>query len=193
MNRDNFWNLVFWAGMVLGLTITNFFDEQQHTAGFISSWLTILGVPLIVSLGSKVSFNKNELTFFNSNGESLKDRRPNGIFIVLTIAITALMGAILDANTDSINDTVATILLFGIFFLVPTLYFIYKNCPIAILFSRHAWRQEINGVKTNTYHHIHSLMSTNTSLKSFTSQNPITDTSYSGCSWNIHNPNHYKR
>ena len=118
---------------------------------------------------------------------------PNGIFIVLTIAITALMGAILDANADSINDIVAIILLFGIFFLVPTLYFIYKNCPIAILFSRHAWRQQVTMVKTSTYPHIHSSMSTNTSLKSFTSQNPITDTSYSGCSWNIHNSNYHKR
>ncbi|WP_342278556.1 hypothetical protein [Candidatus Tisiphia endosymbiont of Myopa tessellatipennis] len=40
----------------------------------------------------------------------------------------------------------------GFLLAIPTLYFIYKNCPISILFNKNAWQEEIIGMKAGTYH-----------------------------------------
>src|SRR4051812_13517192 len=56
MNNDNFWNLMFALGMTLGWSIALHFGRQNPTAAFISSWITIIGVPLFVRHFSKITF-----------------------------------------------------------------------------------------------------------------------------------------
>lgn len=145
--HDNFWNLVFWLGMTIGFFITFLFGEQHPNAAFISSWSTLIGVPFIVVKGSKVTFTKEE-GFFDSKGVSLIGRYPIGFGWMLpaSLGVLAIIGSFIDSHAEKISDEISTLLIFGTFFFVNTIYFIHKNCPIAIIFNRHIWLSKIPGV-----------------------------------------------
>jgi hypothetical protein len=194
--HDNFWNLMFWLGMTIGWFVTFQFGKQYPTGAAISSWVTILGVPFIAVKASKLTFTKEE-GFFDSKGISLKDRYPTafgGVFFV-SIGAMIVIGSIMDSHAKELSDDISAPLLFSIFFLFNTLYFIHKNCPIAILFNKHTWLSKIPNMPDRAYYVApsHTFINSSSSLKSFTTQNPIIDSSYSGWSGNIHNSNHYKR
>ena len=136
LNSDNFWNLMFWLGMSVGNVFSESCDDINVACS--SLWITILVVPFIVSKAQKITFNK-ENGFFNSKGRSLKASYPKALagVIVLTILLIACMGFVADGNKSSMLALLFSDLIAPLFFLIPTLYFIYKNCPIAILFNRH--------------------------------------------------------
>lgn len=82
LNKDNFWNLMFLVGMVVGWSITDAFGKENPTGAFISSWLTILGVPYIIKKACPVTFDKNE-GFFNSEGRSLQNSYPTHLGVAM--------------------------------------------------------------------------------------------------------------
>jgi hypothetical protein len=64
MNKDNFWNIVFWLGMSAG-TLVSFFlapkanSEQGFSYLALAVFLsTLIGVPILVRSFSKVTFVK---------------------------------------------------------------------------------------------------------------------------------------
>ncbi|WP_375331690.1 hypothetical protein [Candidatus Tisiphia endosymbiont of Temnostethus pusillus] len=151
LNKDNFWNLMFWWGMSFGLFLSVFLDEYKYVSNALF-WITILLVPYLVAKYNKVKYTEDKM-FLNSQGQNLMNRLPKQLFwiIIAMIAVVALTGSILDAHWKEVNDFIAFPLLFSIFLFVPTLYFIYKNCPISILFNKNAWQERIIGMRAGAY------------------------------------------
>jgi hypothetical protein len=137
LNRDNFWNLMFWLGVTLCVMLSEYFNDNKLFAG-LSLWLGILGVPFIVKQMQDVKFDK-KYGFFNASGRSLKDSMPMrwGFSIISSIGLIAIMRLINDKFSSDPNTSLSMVLYWSIFCLIPTLYFIYKNCPISILFNKH--------------------------------------------------------
>ena len=137
LNRDNFWNLMFLVLSVLGFGAG--FSIQQPFGGILF-WVTLLGVPYLVKRNSDITFDKDKLTFFNRKQESLNDRAPNlFLLIVITVGLTAFTGLVLDNSKNIINITFARIVVGIMPIFIPTVYFVLKNCPIALLFTKEAW------------------------------------------------------
>ena len=145
LTKDRFWNFVFWFGMSFGLAVTFSVSSEQQTKyslGTILIWANIIGVPLLVRNFSKTTFVKDKI-FLNSEGNIINENQfPKYAFLALLagVGLTFFISeAILPRGYSSfLLDLVFFLSLFsGI-----SLYFIYKNCPISILFNRKAWSFE---------------------------------------------------
>ncbi|CAN0586391.1 unnamed protein product [Ectocarpus sp. 12 AP-2014] len=190
LNRDNFWNLMFWLGLSVGWFLTLQFSGEQQYIGTVICWTTLIGVPYLVKKASRITFNENK-EFLNHQGEVLNKRIPNGFWLIFsTFAVTALLGSILD-SWKNISDITSTIILISVFFMVPTLHFVSKNCPIAILFHKNFWSLEKNGANQKLQHN-KMIRSSMFSHENLASKNICTDSSYRGMSCNIYNSNHNK-
>ena len=201
LNKDNFWNLMFFVGMNFGFGIAALIMvmANNNTLSSIAMWVTILLVPYIVKKNCHITFDKEKLQFLNRNNEVLNDRAPNFfLLIVLTGGLTALTGLILDGAKDSINDFFAFSIIAIMPTLIPTVYCILKNYPIAVYFKKEAYigdgtarsfsTESYNGHNANnSYKHVgtmsrahnHSSMSSPRNLY----YNP-SYRSYSGNAWN---------
>lgn len=122
LNIDNFWNLMFWLGMSGGISAALSLGEINAVLGGVLFWMTIIFVPLIIKGCSEVAYIGNKV-FLNSKGESLAGKYPKNLGAIIILAIIMMIVTRLTA----------------ILFLIPTLYFIYKNCPVSILFNKYAW------------------------------------------------------
>lgn len=157
LNRDRVWNLVFWFGMSFGFSIAFAIvgtNPQTRDFPYLASvvfWLTIIGVPFLVRTFSKTTFVKDK-TFLSSEGRELnwdKDL-PNGFLtIVTTVALTALTGTILDKISDPISSIFSSFIFVTVLFGIPSLFFIFKNCPISVLFNSKFWNFETSLNKPN--------------------------------------------
>ncbi len=164
LNKDNFWNLMFFVFTVLGWKLAFFLNDKYLS--FITSWTTILLVPYIVKRNSNITFDKEKLQFLNRNNEVLNDRAPNFfLLVILTIGLTAWVGLLSDgaSHTSSFNIYSA---IFGIIpVLVPTMYCILKNFPIAVYFKKEAYvgdgtAKSYSGSHNETsMHHTNSILS----------------------------------
>ena len=140
MSKDRFWNFVFWFGMSAGFSAASSIKAFPSIA-IALFLLTLIIVPLTVFLFSKTTFVKDSI-FLTREGREIdikKDLPTRFPIIVTTVAFTVLTGAILDKIGTAIPTIVATIILINVFFLIPTLFFVFKNCPISILFNRKLW------------------------------------------------------
>jgi hypothetical protein len=134
LNRDNFWNLIFWLALSSGfLAATSLKESFPKIAGVIF-WTTIIGTPLVVRLFNKVTFTEDN-RFCNRTGEDITDRQPSrGGCFVFSVAIAILSGAILDSSFPKDSKLAEVI---GAFTILsgPSLYFMLINCPITIVFN----------------------------------------------------------
>ena len=140
MSKDRFWNFVFWFGMSAGFSTASAIKDLPIIASVVF-WLTLIFVPLTIFFFSKTTFIKDSI-FLTKEGREIdikKDLPTRFPIIVTTVAFTVLTGAILDKIGTAISTIVATIILINVFFLIPTLFFVFKNCPISILFNRKLW------------------------------------------------------
>jgi hypothetical protein len=160
LTKDRFWNFVFWFGMSFGfsvaLILANIGSKQNTFSYWISFffWATIIGVPLLVRHFSKTTFLKDKI-FLNSEGDVIPEKNvPNLGFIVLSTVLTVvIMGLFFDKF--KISDHLGTVAISTVLFGIPSLFFIYKNCPISILFNRKAWELYLSnntGCKTRVRH-----------------------------------------
>lgn len=202
LTKDRLWNLVFWFGMSLGLSISLTIamnGKNTNTFSYWSTvffWLTILGVPLLVRYFAKTTFVKDTI-FLTSEGREFDITKnfPNKFLtIVSTFALVALTGVILDKKLLHISDSASFFIFTIIVFGVPTLFFIYKNCPISILFNSNFWKLRLsqedldleaegNYIKRSNYHS--STLSS--SSRRLSSSDYITNPSYGGLDSNIYN------
>ena len=179
LSKDRFWNFVFWFGMSGGITLSFSVPanaQAQYKLSTILILLTILVVPLLVRHFSKTTFIKDTL-FLNKEGELLNAEKdtPNGVLtIISTVILTAITGAILDKYFKGMSNIASSFIILNVFFGVPSLFFIFKNCPIAILFNRKMWKFEPRTYKSLEYK----------------SKNYITDPKYRYMPCNIYNRNH---
>jgi hypothetical protein len=139
LTKDRFWNFVFWFGMSSGLSLGTFikFTLKMPDLFPVVAWSVLLGVPLIVTLANRTRFIEKD-TFVNSKGMELtKKQMPTGNFIWLTILGLALTFGLSDkyAGRHVISSFISFTGLFSGF----CLYFIFKNCPVSILFNYKFW------------------------------------------------------
>lgn len=127
-NKDNFWNLMFALGLFIG----------SQTIGLITA-LVIL--PFILKRFNGVKFIEGK--FLNSEGNELiiPKQLPNSFLVIATtIAPILIMGAIFDSYFKHLESVGIIIGLMFICF-IPVLFFIFKNCPISILFNYQFYKQ----------------------------------------------------
>lgn len=133
MNKDNFWNLMFFIVMVSGVGLA------FATGIMILSWFTIAGSIWLVKRNSNIAFNKDKLEFIINNNKNLK--AAGGELIILTFlsfGLITIIGLILDGlkinGSPLILATMTSLLV-----LIPVLYCILRNFPIAVYFKKEAW------------------------------------------------------
>jgi hypothetical protein len=130
LNKDNFWNLMFCLLMFVGVTIAFATDTM------ILSWITIIGVVWLVKRNSEITFNKDNLEFVINGNKRIKTSGKEFILLMfVSFGFMALIGLILDSLTIDENLAVYNL----VFWFVPTMYFILKNLPIAIIFNKTSW------------------------------------------------------
>lgn len=66
MNKDNFWNLMFFVGLNFGFGISYLIISLAENGKYPISasmvfWLTILGVPYLVKRNSGITFDQEKL------------------------------------------------------------------------------------------------------------------------------------
>ena len=142
MNKDNFWNLLYFVGMFSGISIAFI------TKFMILSWITIIGFIWLVKRNADVTFDKMEqgTPTFIING----NKRVNvtgigfiGLLIVsfgLVVGLLALIRFIV-SDILKISDIpiVLTIMSMSLLVSLPALYCILRNLPIAVYFKKEAW------------------------------------------------------
>jgi hypothetical protein len=148
LSKNRFWNLVFWAGMSFGISLAFSMSGMNSPSGEFSlwssfvAWLTIIGVPITVKHFSKTTFVKDSI-FLDKEGQEINIAKdlPSGLLaIIATVVATFLIGAVLNTVFKDISADIKTSLTVSTFFLIPILFFIFKNCPISILFNFKCWR-----------------------------------------------------
>ena len=158
LTKDRLWNFVFWFGMSFGfssaLILANIGSKQNTFSYWISFlfWATIFGVPFLVRRFSKTTFVKDKI-FLNSEGNVIPEKNmPDlGVIFLLTVLALAITGFIFDKF--KILDHLGTVAIAMVLFGIPSLFFIYKNCPISILFNRkyrELYLSNNDGYKTRT-------------------------------------------
>ena len=188
LNKDNFWNVMFWVGICLNIVLI------EVTDSILLFLISLVLIPVSLTKINKVKYTEDNI-FMTSSGRILNSIFPLQFSWVLAamILLTAFVFVpfFIIPVVKVTGFIIATFVGFPL--LILTLYFIYKNCPISILFNKKAWSPEVLGVEPNRG-------GTNSDYKPFKYnssnnpyENPITSTRYSGCSWNIHNSNYNKR
>ena len=149
----------------------------------VIAWSVLLGIPLIVTLANKTRFIKKD-TFANSEDiELTKKQMPTGNFIWLTILGVALTFALSDKYAG--RHVISSFISFTGLFSGLSLYFIFKNCPISILFNYKFWNFEPRlGIRvSSSSNHFRN----HSSSSSRSSSDYITNPSYGGLDSNIYN------
>ena len=146
LNKDNFWNLMFFLLMFSGIS------TAFATNVMILSWITIIGVIWLIKRNSNIVFNKEKLAFVINGHKQIKTSGAEFMLLIfLSFGIMALVGFTLDKL--KIDDS--PLLLAGMMSLLiflPVLYCILRNFPIAVYFEKAAWTQEENKIhSSDTY------------------------------------------
>ena len=191
LNKDNFWNLMFFLGMIFGFGIAWLIvvlsEDTLPASSSIVCWITIIAIPWLVKRNSFITFDKEKKQLLNRNNEELNSRIPNFFLLIVLIAgLTPLTGLVLDSAKDNINDAIASAIICVIPLLIPTLYCILKNIPIAVYFKKETWI----GDGTDTYdssddnsknnaHHLSNIHSNN-------EESILTSPRYASLSCNIY-------
>lgn len=137
LNKDNFWNLMF-----LTLPSVPLFIAQEAMdlipGGFFLLLATLILSPYLVSRANKVEY-KDDMFHSTSTKRVLCPYMPEDVGFVLWLAIpfTTLWILFLHNKKPNLDENLAVYNL--VFWFVPTIYFILKNLPIAILFNKTGW------------------------------------------------------
>jgi hypothetical protein len=127
-------------GFAVALVISDI-SSKQNTFSYWSSfffWATIVGIPVIVRYFSKTTFVKDNM-FLNSEGDLIAEESvPDlGLIMISMIASVIITGLLFDKF--KVPDHLGTVVISAILFGIPSLYFMFKNCPISILFNHKYW------------------------------------------------------
>ena len=137
LNKDNFWNLMFFITFFIGLSL-GYITPQPF--GGVIFWFAIISAILLVQYNSHLTFDKEKSEFTTSQGNKIK--KAGLLFIWLLIISFFLSAGIVGLITEWVNIKYSLLeqLLFAFFFtLLPPLYCIIKNFPIAVYFKKEAW------------------------------------------------------
>ena len=125
LNKDNFWSLMFFFLMFGGIS------TAFATNVMILSWITIAGVIWLIKRNSNIVFNKEKLEFVINGNKKIKASGTEFILLMfLSFGIMAIVGFILDALKVDDSPLILAIMM-SLLILLPTLYCILRNLPIA--------------------------------------------------------------
>jgi len=142
MNKDNFWNLLYFVGMFSGISIAFI------TKFMILSWITIIGIIWLVKRNADVTFDKMEqgTPMFIVNGNKRVNATGIGFVGLLIVSFGLVVGLlaliefiVLDILKISETPILLNIMSMSLLFSLPALYCILKNLPIAVYFKKEAW------------------------------------------------------
>ena len=142
MNKDNFWNLVYFVGMFSGISIAFI------TKFMILSWITIIGIIWLVKRYSNISFDKLEkgAPVFVINGNNRVKATGIGFVGLLIVSFGLVVGLLaliefIVSDLLKISDIpiVLTMMSVSLLISLPALYCILRNIPIAVYFKKEAW------------------------------------------------------
>jgi hypothetical protein len=147
INRDNFWNLMFFALWNIGLGLAFFIasiggkESVVGSIAMLACWVMIPGIPYFIKRNAGITFDKEKMQFLNREGQELNGRAPN---VLLMISLTAICAALVTTCSDGSGQyTTNHIIVLSTFCvmitLVPTLYCMIKNFPIIIYFKKETW------------------------------------------------------
>lgn len=186
LNRDNFWNLMFWLGMSVGTLISECLSNNRLLFG-ISVCIMLFIVPFIIKTAQDVKFDE-KYGFFAGNGRSLgfaKDAPPKLLLFVIVLSIFL----IIYLSSGVLHFDFKTVY-FSIVYFNVALAFICKNCPISVMFSRHIF-QPMSAEESQALAKTTSAMHRPSSSPQF--PDLINDIKYNHMSCNIHNYHHFHR
>lgn len=129
MNKDNFWNLMFWLGMFLGFGSAAVIDKQPISG--IMGLTTLVGITYLVKKNSSIIFDRYEQNspIFKVNG--------NKEVNATCIGFVALLAASLPI-TALVTGAKSKLTILFVFWSIPALYCILRNIPIAVYFKKEA-------------------------------------------------------
>ena len=130
LNKDNFWNVMFFATFFAGLLLGNMIPQPF---GGIVFWLSPVAAVFLVKHNTQLTFDKKTLEFTTSQGN--KVQKAGLMFFWLLFASFFLSAGL----TGLISKTTDINLFFFFFTLFPALYCILRNFPIAVYFKKEAW------------------------------------------------------
>lgn len=175
LNKDNFWNVMFFATFFTGLSLGNIMPQPF---GGIVFWLSPLAAVFLVKHNTQLTFDKKTLEFITSQGTKIQKI---GLMFFWLLFSSFFLSAGL---TGLISKTTDLNLFFFFFTLFPALYCILRNFPISVYFKKEAW---IGNGKT-TYGSIGSSNRFhNTDVNTHNNRSIVTDPSYRYLSCNIYN------
>jgi hypothetical protein len=136
LNKDNFWNLMFFLGMFIGISIAFATDTM------ILSWITIIGVIWLVKRNSDITFNKDKLEFVINGNKKIKTSGAEFILLMFaSFGVMAMVGFILDSLKID-DSSILLAMMISLLIFLPTLYCILRNLPIAMYFKKETWITE---------------------------------------------------
>ena len=166
LSKDRLWNLVFWLGISSGLATGNFFRlnlNMPQLATFIDC-STLICIPLLLILFNRTHFIQNNI-FINSEGmEITKKQLPR---LVLLPILSGIGFAFLISETilpKHHENIFVSFIFFCCLLSGLSLHFIFKNCPLSILFNYKFWLWKAQ-------HNALNLNSTSISRNSFSTNN----------------------
>ena len=142
MNKDNFWNLLYFVGMFSGISIAFI------TKFMILSWITIIGFIWLVKRNADVTFDKMEqgAPIFIINGNKRVNATGIGFVGLLIVSFGLVVGLLalirfIVSDILKISDIpiVLTMMSVSLLISLPALYCILRNLPIAVYFKKEAW------------------------------------------------------
>jgi hypothetical protein len=141
LSKDRFWNFVFWFGMSGSWIISSLLGKANIISrpGLVIP-ISLITFPVILLIFNRTTFVKDTI-FKNSEGIEFdaKTRFPNFFLLIVgSVGGTILTGLFLDTHKE-IPELLADIILCTNIFGIFSLFFIYKNCPISIIFNSKAW------------------------------------------------------
>jgi hypothetical protein len=131
--------------MVLGMAIVDFFASFIPILALASFILSLTLVPIFLVKMNRVTWTENKI-LVNKSGESLETRYPRGFayIVILSLPFSIQSFFAVHEHFPLMKDSMVVYTAIALF--LPTLYFIYKNCPISILFNKNAWTKEVMGI-----------------------------------------------
>lgn len=150
MNKDNFWNLVYFVGMFSGISIAFI------TKFMILSWITIIGIIWLVKRNTNVIFDRYEQNspIFIVNGNKEVNATCIGFvgLLIVSFGLVALIRFIV-LDILKIVDTpiVLAVTTVSLLISLPALYCILRNIPIVVYFKKEAWVGNGTSSRGNDY------------------------------------------
>jgi len=187
---------MFWFGTIICIGLIEFLVKSFELGifAFILMIFSIACVPYIFAKCNDVEYTNK--VFLNKQGIDITNNLPKDLSFIVssTILLTAfLFVPFIMLNGYVVFGLVITNFL-GFILLVPTICFMYKNCPVSILFNKKFLEKIDTQIKSNNNTSFSHKTSCNSlsSYKSISYGNICTDSSYRGMSCNIYNRHHNK-